>query len=218
MTYKDIETLVRKHKLKIYGALYPKADDQIDPRIKTLMLLGPDEPGFWNIFTSSTEWVDGETDPMDKWSYRIISKIARETDATPYFPFGSKRHPFYQWAIRTGSAWASPVSLLVHKDVGLMVSYRGALGFQIKLDVPTPTENPCKICDQPCVQACPISALTIKGYDVKKCKQFLTTEENTYRLSQGCSVRTSCPLSKTLKRHPKQSVYHMSVFKAASIK
>ena len=218
MTYKDIETLVRKHKLKIYGAFNPKADDQIDPRIKTLMLLGPDEPGFWNIFTSSTEWVDGETDPMDKWSYRIISKIARETDATPYFPFGSKRHPFYQWAIRTGSAWASPVSLLVHKDVGLMVSYRGALGFQIKLDVPTPTENPCKICDQPCVQACPISALTIKGYDVKKCKQFLTTEENTYRLSQGCSVRTSCPLSKTLKRHPKQSEYHMSVFKAASIK
>ena len=218
MTYKDIENLIRKHKLKIYGALYPKADDQIDPRIKTLMLLGPDEPGFWNIFTSSTEWVDGETDPMDKWSYRIISKIARETDATPYFPFGSKRHPFYQWAIRTGSAWASPVSLLVHKDVGLMVSYRGALGFQIKLDVPTPTENPCKICDQPCVQACPISALSIKGYDVKKCKQFLTTEENTYRLSQGCSVRTSCPLSKTLKRHPKQSVYHMSVFKAASIK
>ena len=218
MTYKDIETLVRKYKLKIYGAFYPKADDQIDPLIKTLMLLGPDEPGFWNIFTSSTEWVDGETDPMDKWSYRIISKIARETDATPYFPFGPKRHPFYQWAIRTGSAWASPVSLLVHKDVGLMVSYRGALGFQIKLDVPTPVENPCKICDQPCVQACPISALSIKGYDVKKCKQFLTTEENTYRLSQGCSVRTSCPLSKTLKRHPKQSEYHMSVFKAASIK
>ena len=65
MTYKDIETLVSKHKLKIYGAFYPKADDQIDPLIKTLMLLGPDEPDFWNTFTTSTEWVNGETDPMD---------------------------------------------------------------------------------------------------------------------------------------------------------
>ena len=69
MTYKDIETLVRNQKLKIYGAFYPEVGDQIDPLIKTLMLLGPDEPDFWSIFTSSTEWVDGETDPMDKWSY-----------------------------------------------------------------------------------------------------------------------------------------------------
>ena len=218
MTYKDIETLVRNQKLKIYGAFYPKVGDQIDPLIKTLMLLGPDEPDFWNTFTSSTEWVNGETDPMDKWSYRIISKIARETDAVSYFPFGPKRYPFYHWATRTGSAWTSPVSLLVHKDVGLMVSYRGALGFQIKLDLPAPGENPCKICDQPCVKACPISALTVEGYNVKKCKQFLTTGETTHKLSQGCLVRHSCPLSKNLRRDPEQSEYHMSEFKAASIK
>ena len=149
---------------------------------------------------------------------RIISKIARETDAVPYFPFGPKRYPFYHWATRTGSAWTSPVSLLVHKDVGLMVSYRGALGFQIKLDLPAPGENPCKICDQPCVKACPISALTIEGYNVKKCKQFLTTGETTHKLSQGCLVRHSCPLSKNLRRDPEQSEYHMSEFKAASIK
>ena len=43
----------------------------------------------------------------------------------------------------------------------------------------------------------------------------ISSIEGTKFLSQGCSVRLSCPISKKIKRDPTQSEYHMSVFKAS---
>ena len=217
MIYSDIENLVDRQKLKIYGAFYPNNNDGLHPLGKTLILLGPHEPHFWTHFPASKEWINKEPDPMDRWSYRIISEIALKTDTIPYFPFGQKRYPFYHWAIRSGSTWVSPVSLLVHQDVGLMVSYRGALGLQTKINLPPVKENPCLKCDRPCITACPAGALTAKGYNVASCKQFLTTHDSNYDLSQGCLVRRSCPLSQNLERDLQQSEYLMAVFKEAPI-
>ncbi|HVH03937.1 MAG TPA: ferredoxin, partial [Amaricoccus sp.] len=42
------------------GGLHPDAM----PDIGTIVLLGPDEPGFWPIFTASPESRDGAADPM----------------------------------------------------------------------------------------------------------------------------------------------------------
>ena len=76
-------------------------------------------------------------DPVDRWSRRVIGRLACDLGAKALFPFGGPPyHPFYQWALRTGRAWESPVRLLVHDTQGLMVSFRGALALREAMAVP----------------------------------------------------------------------------------
>ncbi|MEM9432334.1 MAG: ferredoxin [Pseudomonadota bacterium] len=213
MTPTDLETVLRPHHLGIFGAFHPTPGDGLADDIKTLVLLGPEEPGFWAHFTSSLEWTEKRKDPIDDWSYRVISGIAAALKAEAFFPFGGPPHqPFVTWALRTGRCWQSPVSILVHDTAGLMVSFRGALGLRERLDIPVPPTAPCERCTKPCLTACPAEALTGNGYDVPACHAFLNTEAGRDNLTQGCAVRRACPVSQTYGRLPEQSAFHMSKF------
>ena len=41
------------------------------------MLIGPDEPFFWDIFKKSKEFTYGVKNPLNKWSKRIIDSIKK---------------------------------------------------------------------------------------------------------------------------------------------
>lgn len=197
------------------GAFHTCQGDGLPEGIKTLVLLGPDEPGFWACLTASAEWRDGAPDPVDRWSARVIGGLAEIFGGKPFFPFGgAPYYPFYQWALRSGRAWASPVTLLVHERAGLMVSYRGAIGLPELIDVPpAPAASPCDGCaGRPCLAACPPAALTAKGYDVAACHAFLDQPAGGDCLSFGCAVRRACPLSQAYGRLAEQSAYHMRLF------
>jgi len=212
ITYDSIEKMVQPEKLKIFGGFHPNEEDNLSPEIKTMLLLGPDEPKFWKVIISSPEWLNKAKNPIDLWSYRIINALAKRLKASAFFPFGTPLNPFYEWALRSNSAWASPVSLLVHAEVGLMVSYRGALGLNEKIKLPALKQSPCAKCSKPCLTSCNVSALTERGYDVPKCVSFLKSKEGKANLSNGCSVRLSCPVSQKIIHDPGQAAYHMSIF------
>ncbi len=179
---------------------------------QTLVLLGPNEPTFWPLFTQSIEYLDKEEDAMDRWSQRVIGALADRFDATALFPFGGPPyHPFIEWALQSGRAWQSPVGLLVHDASGLFVSYRGALLVPERLDLPPTGSSPCENCsEKPCLSACPAAALGKDGYDVPKCHAHLDTAGNEC-LSSGCIVRRACPIGQN-KRLPSQSAFHMRAF------
>ena len=178
---------------------------------KTIVLLGPREPGFWAYVSGRPEFKLGGSDPLDAWSRWAITALAYVTGAKPVFPFGGPPfHPFIAWAMASGEAWRSPVGLLVHKDAGLLVSYRGALVFDAPVDLPAPSERPCSTCtDQPCLTACPVNALTPDGYDVARCKAHLDVDATC---RAGCRVRLSCPVSQSFPRDPAQTAFHMEAF------
>jgi epoxyqueuosine reductase len=179
---------------------------------RTLLLLGPSEPGFWAHLQAQPEW-DGGPDPVDRWSRRVIGRLACDLGAKALFPFGGPPyHPFYQWALRTGRVWDSPVRLLVHAGQGLMVSFRGALALKEAVEVPPPVARPCDGCAAPCVAACPVGALSGAGYDLPACHGFLDRPEGQACLTGGCKVRRACPVSATYARLPEQSGYHMRQF------
>nr|WP_281981738.1 ferredoxin [Thalassorhabdomicrobium marinisediminis] len=175
----------------------------------TTILLGPLEPGFWGFVTGHPAFHG--PDPLDHWSDVTITALADELDAEACFPFGGPPyHPFIAWALRSGEAWQSPVGLLVHKDAGLLVSYRGALRFDRKLDLPAPAPRPCDTCaGQPCRTACPVSALGPGGYDVPLCKTHIDTDPVC---RAACRVRMACPVSQRYGRDQAQTAYHMEVF------
>src|SRR5690606_32793914 len=131
----------------------------------------------------------------------------RSLDGTAYFPFGGPPHrPFIAWARRSGRAHPSPVTLLVHDTMGLMVSYRGAIGLRYRLRLPAPAANPCDDCiPRPCLTACPPAALTGGGYDLDACHGFLDRPEGQDCMATGCAVRRACPVSQAYARLPEQS-------------
>ncbi|MCB2128641.1 MAG: ferredoxin [Rhodobacteraceae bacterium] len=202
------------HRLAVFGAFHPKECDGAGSA-KTLILVGPDEPGFWNHFTSSPEWQDGAPDPMDRWSKRVITALAAASGGRAIFPSdGPPYPPFFNWALRTGRSWRSPVKLLVHDRAGLMVSFRGALALGERIELPaTAVSSPCESCaDRPCLTACPVGALTVSGYDVAVCHTHLDRPGGRDCISCGCRVRRACPVSQAYGRLPEQSAYHMGQF------
>jgi len=212
MTLEDLSARLATHRLAVFGAFHPGPEDGAPPGTGTLVLIGPAEPGYWAHLTAQPEWQDGTPDPVDRWSRRVIGRLACDLGAKAVFPFGGPPYaPFQRWAKATGRAWESPVRLLVHDVAGLMVSYRGALALKPRLDLNTPGPRPCDGCAAPCLTACPAGALTGAGYDVPACHAFLDAEGQDC-LSGGCLVRRACPLSESYGRVAEHSAYHMRQF------
>ena len=213
MTLEEIDARLAPHRLSVFGGFHPTPEDGVPAGRGTLLLLGPQEPGFWDHVTAEPEFADGAPDPLDRWSRRVIGRVACDLGAKALFPFaGPPWHPFIGWAKRTGRAHASPVTLLVHDRAGLMVSYRGALALRERVALPAPPPAPCAPCPRPCETACPVGALGKAGYDVAACHAFLETEGGRDCLEQGCRVRRACPVSETYGRRPEQSAFHMRSF------
>ncbi len=201
--------------LDIFGGFSCEDDPSLPAGTRTLLMLGPQEPGFWSYFTAQSEWQDGAPDSMDRWSRRVIGRLACDLGAKALFPFGGPPYqPFYQWALRTGRAWDSPLRLLVHEHAGLFVSYRGALALKEPLELPPPPARVCDSCvGKPCLSACPVGALGDAGYDLPTCHGYLDSAEGKAGcMSHGCAARRACPLSLAYARMAEQSAYHMRQF------
>ena len=206
-----LTALLEPHFLEVLGGFDCAGEAGFPDWARSALLLGPREPGFWAHLKAQPEW--GGADPVDRWSRRVIGRLACDLGGKARFPFsGPPYDPFYQWALRTGRVWDSPVRLLVHAGQGLMVSFRGALALKEAVDVPPPGVRPCDGCPAPCLTACPAGALTGAGYDVPGCHAWLDRPEGAECLSGGCIVRRACPVSQSYARLPEQSAYHMGQF------
>jgi ferredoxin len=214
MTAGAVSDAVRAAQLEIVGGFHPGPEDMVPEGVGTLLLLGPREPGFWEVFSTAPEFRDGAPDPLDRWSARVLGALAEELGALPFMPFGEPRRPFVRWALRTGRVWVSEVNLLVSTEAGLLVSFRGALGFRDRLELPPPGRRPCDDCaGKPCRTACPVGALTAAGYDIPACRAYLATPPGAEGCrSLGCAVRLACPWSAGHPRAPALHAHHMRHF------
>jgi hypothetical protein len=204
MRVDDLDKRLRLHGLQRLGDCTDGGD--------TITLIGPDESRFWPIFCDSPEYNDGDSDPMDRWSRRIIDGIAAELGAEPLFPFGGPPYaPFFTWAKRTGRSWASPIGFLVHDEAGLFVSFRGAIRWK-QPSVHGTALQPCLTCtDQPCATACPVGAFHDGTYDVAACKAHLASPAGDDCRTRGCLARRACPVGQG-SRQPAQAAFHMEAF------
>ncbi|RYG92597.1 ferredoxin [Loktanella sp. IMCC34160] len=205
----EIEARAARNHLMVAGVV--GGVETLPKGAQSLILLAPDEPAFWPRMTDSPEWQDGRSDPIDRWSKRIIGSLAQTLGGTAIFPSdGPPYAPFFTWALQSGRCWASPVNLLVHDVAGLFISFRGAIALPYALPSNSGT-RPCDTCAQPCLAACPVGALTDAGYDVPACHAHLDATEGADCLTRGCLVRRACPVGQD-RRLPEQSAYHMGRF------
>lgn len=208
----QVQAALDPHYLEVLGGFAVKEGEAGFPAgTRTLLMIGPKEPGFWPHLQAQPEWKG--PDPVDRWSRRVIGRVACDLGAKALFPFGGPPYqPFYSWALRTGRVWDSPIKLLVHATQGLMVSFRGALALAQTIPLPPPAIQPCAACAKPCLTACPAGALTGAGYDVPLCHAHLSQPAGTDCMTRGCLVRSTCPAGAGYARMPSQSAYHMRQF------
>lgn len=207
--YQTVQAQARAQHLDVLGGVTAPM-----PGFASLVLLAPLEPGFWAHLRASAEFSDGQPNPVDRWSLRVIDALAASLGATAFYPFGGPpHHPFIGWALGSNHCWQSPAGLLVNDEQGLWVSFRGALAFRDKVALPPAGTKPCSTCaDQPCLSACPVGALSAHGYDVAACKAHVSSPRGRDCREGGCLARRACPVSHGYARSPAQSAHHMAYF------
>lgn len=206
MTLNAIQTAAANAGLLTLGALHEDG--------QTIVLFGTG-PEFWTAFSVSPEYLDGKKHPVDRWSKRIVGDLAQTFGGTCQFPSdGPPYPPFIRWALDSGRFFQSPVGMMVHPEVGLMISLRGAL--ILPTEIPLSQQkilSPCLTCEAPCTTACPVDALSAEtGYNVTACHAFLDSEEGSACMSHGCFARRACPHSAKAGRTDAQSTLHMRSF------
>jgi hypothetical protein len=225
MDINSIRAEIESAGLAFRGVFHPVADDEppmlSDGRAaETLVLVGFAGKRGWPAFSVSSEAHDGQLNPLDRWSRRIVSGLAASVGATPFFPFGGPPWlPFLRWARRAEPQHPSPLGLLIHPDWGLWHSYRGLLAFGDRLDLP-PADlrpSPCDSCaDKPCLSACPVGAFVPGRYDVPVCKAHIGTPAGSDCMEEGCRARRACPVGATTRYGPEEAAFHMRAFRGSN--
>ena len=204
MSLQAIDAAAQHHGLFVMGASHSTDG--------TTILIGTG-PAFWSHFATAPERVDGQPDPLDRWSKRILPSLSPGSPCL--FPSdGPPYPPIIAMALATGRFFQSPTGMMVHAEAGLMISIRGAILHPDRLALPEPAENPCLTCpDKPCATACPVDALSAThAYDVPACKAYLGTHAGQSCMTEGCAARRACPVSRRFGRDPAQSGFHMRAF------
>lgn len=209
-----------EHGLAVLGGFHTRPEHGAPEGVASIAMLGLAREG-WDVFAASPEAADGQPDPMDRWSARIITALAEREGAVPLFPFGGPPYqPFLRWAAATGCIWPSPLGMSIHAERGLWMAFRGALGFaEAREDLRAATaERPCETCtDKPCLSACPVEAFTGGVYDVPTCVAHIATPEGADCLGGGCKARHACPVGTDWSPAPAQATFHMGAYLRARV-
>ena len=190
-----------------------------DRGVKAVILVGNTGSSYWPVFSQSSEYLDGEPDPLDRWSRRVAAAIVERHPLQVIFPFeGPPYYPFLQWAQRAEALAQSPLGLMIHPKYGLWHSYRFALLTDTEGEASkvAAVESPCLSCvSQPCLNTCPVDAFDANGYAVDRCAEYLKRTPQADCHSSGCMARYACPVAREYRYTPQQNQFHLSAFLAA---
>ena len=192
------------------------------------LLIGNAGPAMWEIYSGSPEFFNQSSNPMDQWTYRVLSELACEYDACAIFPFEKPYWPFQKFARRAGHTHTSPLGMLIHSQYGLWHAFRGVLVWDqdhefashINTVVSSPQNviHPCDQCaDRPCLSACPVKAFDGVTLDRDVCYGHLRSDNKPDCMTEGCRARDACPVGTEHRYCDEQIEFHMKAYALGKI-
>jgi hypothetical protein len=186
----------------------------------TLVLLGFTGSLQWPHFERSSEALDALSNPLDRWSRRMIGALAREFGAVDIYPSGQPLLPFQRFSRRSEPVHPSPIGLLIHARWGLWHAYRGALVFEQRIELPRvqpstieSKASPCEACAaKPCLSACPVHAFANGSYDLDACVNHVRSASGAACREGGCLARRACPVGIEYRYVSAQARFHTEAF------
>lgn len=218
MTFDDIRERAAQDGLSITGWFHPSADHGAPDGTKTMLLLGYGGPELWQMFRAGPECADSEPHALDRWSARVIGKLAAEVNGKALFPFGGPPYqPFIRWMYAGEPLHQSRLGMAIHPARGLWSGWRGALALPDRLALPETEETPppCDGCPAPCRTACPVDAFTDAGYDAAACRAHLNSGNGEACRTGGCLARRACPVGAECAQGGEQAAFHLEAFRRA---
>ena len=211
--FEGLQERLRASGLRILHSGMPTADWPEPPhKIQSVLIIGHAGGEFWPYFSSSAEYKDGQPNPLDRWSARVIGAaapglaFASPNDGPPYPPIHA--------LTRGGALHPSLLGMLVHSDFGLWTAVRGLLLCADPLPYSDTTQAPGAQDFADCIKACPVSAFSTAGYDAAACAQHLLHDRQA-PCWQGCLVRKAYPPGAAYAYGPDQAKFYMDAFTAA---
>jgi hypothetical protein len=207
----SLASSLEPHGLVLRGGFALAPDDGLGEGM--LVMVGNAGGVMWTAFESQ---IDGDPNPLDRWTKRIVDPLAERFGAGAIYPFDRPHPPFQRWAKRAEGLQSSPLGLLIHADYGLWHAYRAALVFPQAmggLKTGSQATHPCDSClEKPCLSACPVDAFSPGGYDVPACASYLASPDGESCKGAGCAARNACPVGPEFRYSDAQIRFHMAAF------
>ncbi len=218
MTFADIREAAEAEGLALTGWFHPTPEDKAPADAGTMLLLGYGGTSLWDAFSVSPEMKDGQSHALDRWSERVISKLAQRFSGAALFPFGGPPYqPFIRWTYAGEPIHQSKLGMSIHPERGLWSGWRGAIALSERLDLPERfhSDHPCAPCPAPCRAACPVGAFSDEGYDTVACRAHLNSSEGAPCRAAGCLARRACPVGQDYAQSAEQAAFHLEAFRVA---
>ena len=180
--------------------------------IASVLIVGQAGSSVWPHFRRSPEFVDGRTNPLDRWSRRVIQAAA--PDMAFVCPSEGPSYAPLHALCAGGSLFPSPLGLLVHARFGLWTAVRGLLLSQEAVPPSPRTQPPPEAVFDQCFAACPVSAFSEEGFDASACARHLLTTPKAACWG-GCLARKACTLGAEYAYDASQARFYMDSFTAA---
>jgi hypothetical protein len=183
---------------------------------KSVLLVGQAGAEPWPHFSHWRERQPaGLVNPLDTWSREVIGKVAEKVGARAVSPNDRPFQPFQQWAMRAEGLKLSPLGILMHPEYGLWHAYRGALLFDVALDLPSvkAVNHLCDTCvGKPCLKSCPVDAYSIDGFAYERCLSHVRGPNGQACRTAGCLDRNACPYGTAYRYPAEMQAFHMAAF------
>lgn len=218
MRFEAIRQAAEAEGLSLTGWFHPDPDDKAPDGAGTMLLFGYGGPALWSAFQTSPEASDGAPHSLDRWSKRVVTKLAKTFSGEALFPFGGPPYqPFIRWIYAGEPVHPSKLGMSIHPDRGLWSGWRGAIALPDRLDLPEQAggAHPCAPCPAPCRASCPVNAFTDAGYDAVACRAHLNSREGAPCRAAGCLARRACPVGRDYAQSAEQAAFHLDAFRVA---
>lgn len=188
--------------------------EQLLPGARGALIAGSGGPAFFGRFAASTEAADGATDPLDRYTGRVVECAVGEAleplgvQRAVHFPFGtSPIIPFQRLGRAAGLGGPGPLGLQIHPIYGAWWAYRTLVVIDRALPVRPPPGDGCDGCTAPCVAACPGAAVARSGFVVTACHAHRLIAPPC-RLS--CDARVACVRGPEHRYTDVELAFHMA--------